>query len=465
MVRASVFLIFLFMVALIAGMVGCGGVKYNLTMAVAPASSGTATDLTNASPYTAGTPVAKKAVAAGGYRFVNWMAPAGTFANANAAQTTFTMPAQDVIVTATFVAIYDLTISSTAGGSVTTPGEGTFIYDPGTVVNLVATQDAGYHFVNWTGNVGAIADVNDATTSVTLNGDYYITAHFEFGPQCIPMVAAGYRYTVGLKSDGIVIAVGLNTSGQCNVDGWTNIVQVGADYHHTVGLKSDGTVVAVGDNDSGQCDVGNWTNIVQVSAGDDHTVGLKSDGTVVAVGDNDYGQCDVGNWTNIVQVSACNHHTVGLKSDGTVVAVGQNYYGQCDVGNWTNIVQVSAGGAGVMTHPGLPDKFTEHTVGLKSDGTVVAVGYDDSGQCDVSGWTGIVQVFAGGLHTVGLKSDGTVVAVGYDYYGQCDVGGWTDIVQVGADFHHTVGLKSDGTVVAVGSNYAGQCNVAGWDLK
>jgi hypothetical protein len=25
---------------------------------------------------------------------------------------------------------------------------------------------------------------------------------------------------------------------------------------------------------------------------------------------------------------------------------------------------------------------------------------------------------------VGLKSDGTVVAVGHNYYGQCDVSGW-----------------------------------------
>lgn len=59
---------------------------------------------------------------------------------------------------------------------------------------------------------------------------------------------------------------------------------------HTVGLKSDGTVVAVGRNEDDQCDVSDWSDIVAISAGDFNTVGLKSDGTVVAVGDNHYGQ-------------------------------------------------------------------------------------------------------------------------------------------------------------------------------
>ena len=74
---------------------------------------------------------------------------------------------------------YTLTISSTAHGSVTTPTEGTHTYNEGTKVNLVATPDAGYKFANWTGSVGTIADVNDATTTITMNGDYSITANFE----------------------------------------------------------------------------------------------------------------------------------------------------------------------------------------------------------------------------------------------------------------------------------------------
>jgi len=265
-------------------------------------------------------------------------------------------------------------------------------------------------------------------------------------------VSAGLAHTVGLKSDGTVVAVGSNGWGRCNVSDWTGITQVSAADMNTVGLKSDGTVVAVGNDDYGHCSgVSDWTNITQVSAGGAHTVGLKSDGTVVAVGWNVYGQCDVSGWTGITQVAAGYRHTVGLKSDGTVVNVGDNVYGQCNVSGWTDITQVSAG--------------LFHTVGLKSDGTVVAVGYNGLGQCDVSGWTDITQVSAEiEHHTVGLKSDGTVVAVGNNEYGQCDVSGWTGITQVSAGGHHTVGLKLDGTVVAVGDNTYGECDVEGWNL-
>lgn len=47
---------------------------------------------------------------------------------------------------------------------------------------------------------------------------------------------------------------------------------------------------------------------------------LKSDGTVLAVGNGWYGQCNVGEWTDIIQVETGPLHTIGLKSDGTLVA-------------------------------------------------------------------------------------------------------------------------------------------------
>jgi hypothetical protein len=77
---------------------------------------------------------------------------------------------------------YDLAVSSTEGGEITNPGEATSSYDKGTVVPLVAFPHTGYRFVNWTGDVDTIADVTAASTTITINGDYEITANFEETP-------------------------------------------------------------------------------------------------------------------------------------------------------------------------------------------------------------------------------------------------------------------------------------------
>ena len=97
---------------------------YDLTMAVDPEEGGTATDLTNESPYAEGTEVSIKAEAAEGYEFVNWTAPAGGFDNASAAETTFTMATQNVTVTANFGEISpppeDPTVNTQASTDVST---------------------------------------------------------------------------------------------------------------------------------------------------------------------------------------------------------------------------------------------------------------------------------------------------------------------------------------------------------
>lgn len=142
-------------------------------------------------------------------------------------------------------------------------------------------------------------------------------------------------------------------------------------------------------------------------------------------------------------------HTIGLREDGSVVAVGLDYDGSLNVTSWKDIVAVSAGDF--------------HSIGLKSDGTVVAVGLNYYGQLNLSDWKDIIAVSGGGSHTLGLKSDGTVVAVGANYDGQINVSDWENIVAVSGGVQHSVGLKADGTVVAVGANYYGQTNVSDWE--
>jgi len=162
---------------------------FSLTMMAEPALGGTATDEAGASPYEEGAIVAIKAVAASGYRFVNWTAlPEDVLDNAGAAETTLTMPGEAVTVTANFLAVYDLSVSSTTGGAVTAPGEGTFAYDTGTVVDLVAEPEDGYQFVGWSGDLAAIADPDAAATTIIVDGDYSVTAGFE---EVEPLVSGG----------------------------------------------------------------------------------------------------------------------------------------------------------------------------------------------------------------------------------------------------------------------------------
>lgn len=277
-------------------------------------------------------------------------------------------------------------------------------------------------------------------------------------------ISTGRFHTVGLKSDGTVVAVGVNDDGRCNVSDWEDIIAISAGGYHTVGLKSDGTVIAVGDNEYGQCDVSDWKDIVAISANSKNTVGLKSDGTVVAtkyIGGLYDGQCNVSDWGDIVSVSAGFFNTISLKYDGTVIAtkytgiLKNGDSGQDDVTSWKDIVSISAG--------------DYHTLGLKANGTVVATPFKGEyyhGQCEVDSWKNIIAISAGEDHSIGLTANGDVVATEYigDFYdGQCEVSSWHDIVAISTNDSHTVGIKSDGTVVATGLNNYGQCDVSSWN--
>jgi alpha-tubulin suppressor-like RCC1 family protein len=153
-----------------------------------------------------------------------------------------------------------------------------------------------------------------------------------------------------------------------------------------------------------------------------------------------------------------------LKSDGTVVACGANNHGQCDIpaaGEDLKYTQVAA------TH--------RHTVALKSDGMAVACGrYHPSRIPAAVENLKYTQVATRDSHTVLLRSDGMVVAVGVhgaEWFEdkECNIPapGDHNYIQITAGTSHTVLLKSDGTVVACGDNGSGRCDIpaAGENLK
>jgi uncharacterized repeat protein (TIGR02543 family) len=156
---------------------------YNLSMAVSPAGTGSATDVTNSTPYAAGVAVSIQAVAAEGYHFVNWTAPAGGFTNPNSATTTFTMPAQDVTVTANFEVggAYSLAMAASpimGGTAYDVSGESP--YNEGEVISIQAVAASGYQFAGWAAPAGSFANAYAAATTFTMPGDdVTVTATFQ----------------------------------------------------------------------------------------------------------------------------------------------------------------------------------------------------------------------------------------------------------------------------------------------
>lgn len=130
--------------------------------------------------YDTGTVVSLEAVASEGFEFTEWTGDVDSIADVNSSITTITM-FDDYSITANFEAItqdYELSISSTSGGQVITPGEGSYTYSSGTLVNLIAEVDGRSEFEGWTGDTATITDPSDLVTTIEILDNYTIEAEF-----------------------------------------------------------------------------------------------------------------------------------------------------------------------------------------------------------------------------------------------------------------------------------------------
>jgi hypothetical protein len=161
---------------------------------------------TGSGTYDWGSTVPIKATAKANRHFVNWTTTGSvTITDSASSNTTVTINGGGTATAHFAIDQRTLTTSTTAGGTVSSPGIGSFQYDHGTSVPVTATADRDYHFVSWTGtavDAGKVTDPAEASTSVTVEADYTLQANFAI---------AQWTLTVSSTAGGQVSEPGIGT--------------------------------------------------------------------------------------------------------------------------------------------------------------------------------------------------------------------------------------------------------------
>jgi len=277
-----------------------------------------------------------------------------------------------------------------------------------------------------------------------------------------PSISAGDVQSFAIRSDGALLAWGLNNAGQLG-NGHTS-------YSSSVPTQVDGKA--------------SWKAVS--AGGQTHALAIRSDGTLWAWGEGGLGQLgdgacidhsspmQIGNdvWKS---VSAGEGHSFGIRVDGSLWAWGYNAFGE--LGDGTHTMRTSP----VPINPGTTWKAIStsqwSTLALRSDGTLWAWGDNGAGQLgDGTVATGSLSpepispgftwtaISIGGQHSLAIRSDGTLWAWGGNVAGQfgdettlspAQIGSRTDWEAISAGGGQSYAICSDGTLWVWGSGSLG----------
>lgn len=287
------------------------------------------------------------------------------------------------------------------------------------------------------------------------------------------VISSGIRCFVGITNDNKAIGKTYTDYEQCNLNNWENVISIDTFSCITIGLFESGQVKVSGFYDNNKkIDTTQWKNIIDIAAGDQFVVGLTKDGTVVGDGLNQKGQYKFENCENekIIAIDAGWEFSVGLTEDRKLLFSGNCEEQKKDFNehykDWKDVINISAAGG----EPTEKKRGSGHTVGLKSDGTVVAVGDNTWGQCNVSTWENIVKVSAGDWYTVGLTEDGIVLITDENRKGTRyideekleEINEKKDVIDIAAGYGQTFFLHSDGHVSTFGFDDFNE--ISTWDM-
>ncbi|MEN9574272.1 MAG: Hemolysin, plasmid [Verrucomicrobiota bacterium] len=337
----------------------------------------------------------------------------------------------------------------------------------GSTTVTVVSQDSG-----GTANGGVDKTTNTFTIAITAVND---VPSFAVNSGVLSVVGTALDgstrgYAVGVGSYGQLAAgSGVTSSGSpVQIVNITNFTQVSAGDYHGMGLRADGTVWVWGRNDGGQLangyalddgsansrsfvplQVAGLSNVIKVDAGFSWNAVLKADGTVWMWGVNNLGQMGQGatgspitaptqvpGLTDVVDIVAAGQHTLALKSDGTLWSWGNNSNGELGRGNVGTADatpgQVTALGSSVAKL--FPAVSVTHFV-QKTDGTIWAWG---------AGYHGNFGNGQQGFGQLTVVTPFKVTALGTN-----------EVLTIGAGQTTTFAVMNDGTVKGFGGNYNG----------
>jgi alpha-tubulin suppressor-like RCC1 family protein len=205
---------------------------------------------------------------------------------------------------------------------------------------------------NYSGQLGdatpsTVTTLNNRSVAVQVQKDSTI-GNFLTG---VTKISAGGSHNLALKSDGTVVAWGLNNYGQLGNN--TSPLTTPVVLYSTV-------PVPVFKNISGTTNITPLPNVIAIAAGGSHSLALDSSGDVWAWGLNSVGQLGTGTFEPIIptahalavkvwdhnkvyppliapsivsQISAGLDHSLVLLPDGSVFAWGSNFFGQLGHGD------------------------------------------------------------------------------------------------------------------------------------
>lgn len=327
-------------------------------------------------------------------------------------------------------------------------------------------------------------------------------------------ISAGGYHSLALKADGTVWAWGLNDYGQLGdgttvsrpapvqVIGLTGVTAVSAGENHSLALMPGGSVMAWGLNSNGQ--LGNGTTdqsttpvfvsglsgVTAISAGGSHSLALNSDQTVAAWGLNDNGQLGDGSTNqrltplvlplldSITEISAGTAHSMAIKAGppATLWGWGLNSFGR--LGDGTETTGLSPAEITGVTDVKAISAGAEHTLAVKTDGTLWAWGRNDLNNelgdktsdnsflpLQVANLSSISGISAGGGNSFAITADSTLWTWGNGWpsiflpaqvWDAAGTGTLAGIADISTSLNHSLALAADGTVWAWGSNGSGQ---------